>query len=49
MQVQITGKNLNVGSALTSHIEQRLQQIAERYFEGTTGAMSRWRSSAPPS
>ena len=38
MQVQITGKNLNVGSALTSHIEQRLQEIAERFFEGTTGA-----------
>jgi ribosomal subunit interface protein len=38
MQVQITGKNLNVGSALTSHIEQRLAQIAERFFEGTTGA-----------
>lgn len=38
MQVQITGKNLNVGSALTSHIEQRLGQIAERFFEGTTGA-----------
>ena len=37
MQVQITGKNLNVGSALTSHIEQRLQQIADRYFEGATG------------
>lgn len=38
MQVQITGKNLNVGSALTSHVEQRLQQIAERFFEGTMNA-----------
>ena len=38
MQVQITGKNLNVGSALTGHIEERLDQISERYFDGTMGA-----------
>jgi len=38
MQVQITGKNLNVGNALTNHIEQRLEVIAERFFDGTIGA-----------
>jgi ribosomal subunit interface protein len=38
MQVQITGKNLNVGYSLTKHIEERLQQIAERYFDGSLRA-----------
>jgi ribosomal subunit interface protein len=38
MQVQITGKNLNVGHSLTKHIEERLQQIAERYFDGSLRA-----------
>lgn len=38
MQVQITGKNLNIGQSLTSHIEERLQQIAERYFDASLRA-----------
>ena len=38
MQIKITGKNLDIGEALTNHVEARLQQIAEKYFEGTVHA-----------
>ena len=35
MQVKITGKNLDIGAALRAHIENRLFDIAEKYFNGT--------------
>jgi ribosomal subunit interface protein len=35
MQIKVTGKNLDVGDALRSHIQERLQQIQSKYFEGT--------------
>ena len=35
MQIKITGKHLDVGDALRSHIETRLQSFRERFFEGT--------------
>lgn len=34
MQIKVTGKNLDVGEALRSHIQQRLAQVQEKYFEG---------------
>jgi ribosomal subunit interface protein len=34
MQVKVTGKNLDVGEALRTHIESRLMQFREKYFEG---------------
>jgi len=33
MQVQITGKNVDVGDALKSHIEARLDQDVAKYFD----------------
>lgn len=33
MQVQITGKNVDVGDALKSHIETRLDQDVAKYFD----------------
>jgi ribosomal subunit interface protein len=38
MQVKITGKHLDIGDALRSHIEERLQALRERYFEGSVHA-----------
>jgi ribosomal subunit interface protein len=38
MQIKVTGKNLDVGDALRVHIENRLQQIQQKYFEGTVHA-----------
>ncbi len=38
MQVKVTGKNLDVGSALREHIEDRLLQLKQKYFEGTVHA-----------
>jgi ribosomal subunit interface protein len=38
MQIKITGKHLDVGTALREHIESRLQQIQQKYFEGTVHA-----------
>jgi len=38
MQIKVTGKNLDVGGALREHIETRLQQIKQKYFEGTVHA-----------
>ena len=35
MQVKVTGKNLDIGEALRAHVEQRLKQFREKYFEGT--------------
>jgi ribosomal subunit interface protein len=38
MQVKITGKNLDIGAALRAHIENRIFDIAEKYFNGTVSA-----------
>ena len=38
MQVKITGKHLDIGDALRQHIEERLQALRERYFEGSVHA-----------
>lgn len=38
MQVKITGKHLDIGEALRSHIEERLQALRDRYFEGSVHA-----------
>ena len=38
MQIKVTGKNLDVGDALREHIESRLQQIQQKYFEGSVHA-----------
>ena len=35
MQIQITGKHIDIGDALRSHIETRLQSFRERFFEGS--------------
>jgi ribosomal subunit interface protein len=35
MQIKITGKNLDIGDAIRRHIEDRLQQIRQKYFDGT--------------
>lgn len=32
MKLQITGRNLDIGDALRSHITERVEQIAEKYF-----------------
>lgn len=34
MQIQITGKNIDVGDALRSHIEDRLEGDVGKYFDG---------------
>jgi ribosomal subunit interface protein len=38
MQIKVTGKNLDVGDAFREHIEGRLQQLQQKYFEGTVHA-----------
>ena len=38
MQIKVTGKNLDVGSALREHVEARLLQLKQKYFEGTVHA-----------
>jgi ribosomal subunit interface protein len=35
MQIQITGKHIDVGDALRTHIETKLQSFRERFFEGS--------------
>ncbi|MFT3989086.1 ribosome hibernation-promoting factor, HPF/YfiA family [Aestuariivirga sp.] len=35
MQIKITGKNLDIGDALRSHVEERLSGLQQKYFEGT--------------
>ena len=35
MHIKVTGKNLDIGAALREHIEDRLKQLQQRYFEGT--------------
>ena len=39
MQIKITGKNLDIGTAFQEHVESRLHEIAEKYFNGVTSAM----------
>jgi ribosomal subunit interface protein len=34
MRVLVTGKNFDIGESLRSHVEQRLEQVASRYFDG---------------
>jgi ribosomal subunit interface protein len=38
MHIQITGKNLDIGEALRTHASERLEVIAERYFDGAVSA-----------
>jgi ribosomal subunit interface protein len=38
MQIKVTGKNIDIGEALRIHIEERLQQFRQKYFEGTVHA-----------
>jgi ribosomal subunit interface protein len=38
MLVKITGKNLDIGAALRTHVETRLKQISEKYFDGTVSS-----------
>ena len=38
MLVKITGKNLDIGAALRTHVEARLKQISEKYFDGTVSS-----------
>jgi ribosomal subunit interface protein len=38
MQIKITGKNLDAGDAFRDHVEDRLHQLQQRYFEGTVHA-----------
>lgn len=38
MQIKVTGKNLDVGQALRQHVEDRLLQLQQKYFEGTVHA-----------
>ncbi|WP_373503984.1 ribosome hibernation-promoting factor, HPF/YfiA family [Aestuariivirga sp.] len=38
MQIKVTGKNLDVGDALREHVETRLNQLKQKYFEGTVHA-----------
>jgi ribosomal subunit interface protein len=35
MQIKITGKHLDIGDALRTHIETKLQSFRERFFEGS--------------
>lgn len=38
MQIKITGKNLDVGDALRTRIDDRLRQLQQKYFDGTVHA-----------
>jgi ribosomal subunit interface protein len=38
MQIKITGKNFDIGEALRKHIEDKLQQFKQKYFEGSVHA-----------
>lgn len=38
MQIKVTGKNLDVGNALRTHVEDRLRQLRDKYFEGSVHA-----------
>lgn len=38
MDIKVTGKNLDIGSALREHVEEKLNQLQQKYFEGTVHA-----------
>ena len=38
MDINVTGRKMNVGAALTSHAEDRLEAVAEKYFSRTIDA-----------
>ncbi len=38
MKIKITGKNIDVGDALRTHVEERLQTLRQRYFDATVHA-----------
>lgn len=38
MEIKVTGRKINVGEALTTHIEDRLSTIAEKYFNRSIDA-----------
>ncbi len=38
MQIKVSGKNLDIGSAFQEHVEARLHDIADKYFNGVTSA-----------
>lgn len=38
MQIKVTGKNLDIGNALRDHVEERLRQLQQKYFDGTVHA-----------
>jgi ribosomal subunit interface protein len=38
MQIKVTGKNLDIGAAMRTHVEERLRDIAAKYFSGTVSA-----------
>lgn len=38
MDINVTGRKMNVGAALTSHVEERLETIADKYFSRTIDA-----------
>jgi ribosomal subunit interface protein len=38
MHIQITGKNLDIGDALRSHASERLEGLAQRFFDGAVSA-----------
>jgi ribosomal subunit interface protein len=38
MLVKITGKNLDIGTALRAGVESRLKQISDKYFDGAVSA-----------
>lgn len=38
MQIKVTGKNLDVGNALRTHVEDRLKQLQQKYFDATVHA-----------
>ena len=38
MEINVTGRKMNVGDALTTHVEDRLESVAEKYFSRTIDA-----------
>lgn len=38
MDINVTGRKMNVGEALTSHVENRLDEVADKYFSRTIDA-----------
>lgn len=38
MEIRVSGRNMNVGEAFSTHIEDRLSSVAEKYFSRTIDA-----------